>query len=83
MSVSEVTTLYNSNYRDPVATLRHIADEIELGTYGAVGSVALVVMGDTVEVFGSGLDSDPTSVACLLQAGAMRLVGAIERHGRI
>lgn len=80
--VAEVATLYESNYRDPVAVLRGLADEIEAGDYGEVGCIGVALLGDTFEVFGAGPDSDGTSVAAVLHAGFMRLVGAIERHGR-
>lgn len=80
--VAEVVILQESNYRDPVATLRLIADEIEAGEYGEVGCVGIAILGNTLEVFGAGPDSDGTSVAAVLHAGFMRLVGAIERHGR-
>ena len=78
----KVVTLRDSNYRDPVATLRSIADKIEAGAYGAVGCVAVALLGDTMEVFGAGPDSDGSSVAVLLHAGFLRLSDAVERHGR-
>jgi hypothetical protein len=80
--VLNVVTLQESNYRDPVATLRTIADQIEAGDYGAVGCVGLVLMGDTVEVFGMGADSDGAAVAVLLNAGVLRLTRAVEQHGK-
>jgi hypothetical protein len=78
----KVVSLYESNSRDPVATLRIIAGEIEAGKYGAVGSVGLVVMGDTVEVFGMGDDATGPSIASLLYAGFLRLMKPIVEHGR-
>lgn len=78
----KVVQLHKSNYRDPAATLRKIADEIEAGKYGDVGCVGLVLMGDTVEVFGMGQDSEGPSVAMLLHAGFMRLGASIEQHGK-
>lgn len=80
--VAEVVSLFESNYRDPAATLRIIADEIEAGKYGAVGTIGLCLLGDTLEVFGMGADSDPPSVALLLHAGFSRLSNAMETHGR-
>lgn len=77
-----VETLYESNHRDPVATLRNIADEIEAGKFGAVGCVGVTLLGDTMEVFGMGEDSEAPSVALLLHAGFLRLSRAIEEHGR-
>lgn len=78
----KVVSLYESNSRDPVATLRVIADAIEAGKYGPVGSVALVLMGDTTEVFGMGDDATGPSIASLLYAGFLRLVKPLEGHGR-
>lgn len=79
----KVVTIYESNYRDPVATLRQIADQIEAGKFGAVGCVGLVLMGDTMEIFGAGAKSDGAEVALLLNAGVLRLTKAIEEHGRV
>lgn len=81
MSDLKVVELYGSNYRDPVATLRKIADEIEADRYGAVGSVGVVLLGDTMEVFGAGEDSEAPAVALLLHSGFLRLSKAIEEHG--
>jgi len=82
MAVAEVVTLYDSNARDVPATLRKIADQIEAGEYGTVGSAGLVVLGDTMEVFGLGASAEAPSIALLLHAGFMRLSGALESHGR-
>lgn len=79
--IAEVITLYESNFRDPVATLRRIADEIEAGEYGDVGTLAVALLGDTFEVFGAGEDSDGPSVCTLLQAGVTRIVNSVEEHG--
>ena len=70
------------DYKDPVAVLRRLADEIEAGDWGAVGSCAVVIMGNTLEVFGSGPDSAGPSIAILLQAGILRIAHEVERHGR-
>jgi hypothetical protein len=82
MSDETLRVIYPSNFRDPVATLRVIADEIEAGKYGEVGSAALVLLGDTMEVFGMGVDSEAPSTALLLHAGFLRLSRSIEEHGR-
>lgn len=79
---AKVETLFKTNYRDPAATLRVIADQIEAGRYGPVGCVGVALLGNTMEVFGMGEDSDAPSVAMLLHAGFARLSGAIEVHGR-
>lgn len=78
----KVVTLQDSNFRDPVATLRKIADEIESGNYGEIGTVGVVLLGNTMEVFGFGADSEAPSVALLLHAGFMRLSKSIEEHGQ-
>lgn len=77
----KVVTLYESNYRETVTTLRLIADNIEAGEYGEVGSCALVVLGDKCEVFGMGPDSDPCSVGMLLHAGFTKMTMAMATHG--
>lgn len=79
---AEIVVLQETNYRDPVATLRRIAAEIERGEYGAVGCVGVVVLGDTMEVFGMGEDSEAPSVALLLHAGFMRMSKSLEEHGQ-
>ena len=82
MTDLKVVELYDSNYRDPVATLRSIADAIEAGEYGDVGTAALVILGNTTEVFGMGEDGEPPSIALLLHAGFMKLSGAVADHGK-
>lgn len=77
-----VVPIYESNMRDPVAFLRKIADEIEAGDFGAVGCLALVLLGDKMEVFAAGIDSEAPSAALLLHAGFTRLSNSIEQHGR-
>lgn len=82
MTDLKIATLYEFNYRDPVAMLRRLADDIEAGKYGEVGCVGVALLGDTMEVFGYGSDSEAPSVALLLHAGFMRMSGALESHGR-
>lgn len=74
---AEIVTLHQSNFRDPAATLRDIADEIEAGKYGAVGCLGIVVMGDDLEVFGAGPDSEGPAVAVLLHAGFNKLCNSM------
>lgn len=78
----KVVTLHESNFRDPVATLRNIADEIEAGKHGAVGCVGVAVLGDKLAVFGAGPDSEAPAVALVLHAGFAQLSRSIEEHGR-
>ena len=80
--LAEVKTLYESNFRHPAATLRVIADEIDAGKHGEVSQLALVLLGDTCEIFGAGPDSDAGTIALLLQAGASRMIAAVAGHGR-
>ena len=80
--LAEVVSLYETNVRDVPAKLRQTADDIEAGRYGAVGEVALVLLGDTMEVFGWGEVQDGGSSALLLQAGAQRLINMVEQHGK-
>ena len=80
--LAEVTAIYETNFRQPAATLRVIADEIEAGKHGEVTQVAIVLLGDTCEVFGAGPDADGSTIATLLQAGASRMINAVAQHGR-
>lgn len=73
MPLAEVFTLNETNFRDPAATLRRVADQIEAGEYGEVNHAGLVIHGETLEVFGMGKDSEAESVAMLLHAGFMRM----------
>ena len=70
------------DYRDPVKALRNLADEIEAGEFGDVGSCGVVVFGNTMEVFGSGPDSDGPTIALLFAAAAQRFAREIEQHGK-
>lgn len=78
---AKLHVLQETNFRDPVATLRLIADGIEEGEYGDVGTVGVVLLGDTMEVFGMGADAEAPSIALLLHAGFARLSRSIEEHG--
>lgn len=77
----KVVPLYESNHRDPAATLRVIADAIERGDHGHVGCVSIVIFGDSLEVFAAGEDSDSCSAAMILHAGFMKLSNALTDHG--
>jgi len=81
-NLAEVTTLYETNFRQPAATLRVIADEIEAGKHGEVTQLGVVLLGDSCEVFGAGPDADGGTIALLLQAGAFRMIQAVAMHGR-
>ena len=81
MADMKVVELYDTNFRDVVTTLRGIADDIEADKFGPVGCVALVLLGDTLEVFGMGPDSEAPSVGMMLNAGALKLTKAFLDHG--
>jgi len=68
--------------RDPVKGMRNLADQIEAGDFGAVGSCGVVIFGDTMEVAGFGIDSDGPTMSLLFSAAAHRFVREIEEHGR-
>lgn len=79
--LAEVTHLYPSNFRDPVQTLREIASAIESGKYGDVGCVAVALLGDTLEVFGLGKDSEGPTVHLMLCTAARRLEDTLMNVG--
>lgn len=79
---AQIVVLRQSNFRDPVATLRVIADEIEAGKYGKVSCIGISLLGDKLSVFGAGPDSDGSSVGMVLQAGFQEMVRAIQEHGK-
>jgi hypothetical protein len=70
MSHLKVVTLIESNFRDPAATLRAIADEIDAGHYGEVSSAVLVLAANELSVIPMGRESD-SGVACLLLNAAV------------
>lgn len=77
----KIVELYPNNFRDAVAALRKIADEIEAGDFGNVGSVGVVIMGNKMEIFGAGVDSEGPTMALLFQAASLRFAKMIESHG--
>lgn len=81
MTDLKVVELYESNYRDPAATLRKIASGIDSGEYGPVGCIAVVTMGDTLSVEMAGEDSDACAAGMVLHAGFMKLSKAVMDHG--
>lgn len=80
--MGSVHTLYSLNARDAPAALRLLADSIERGDRGDVSCVGVVILGDTVEVFGMGEDAEAPMVALLLHAGHARLSRQLQDHGR-
>ena len=70
------------DYRDPVKALRNLANDIEAGRYGDVSSCGVVLLGDRMEVFGSGEDSEGPTIALLFNAAAHRFAKEIEEYGQ-
>lgn len=71
--------LYPSNHRDPVATLRLIADEIEAGNYGDVSAIGVAMLSDTIDVFGMGPEADAATISVILGVASRRLAENIAR----
>lgn len=76
MALSEVVTLYPSNFRNCVETLRTIADGIENGEYGDVTDFTLVLNGDSLEIFHGG-EGDAGTTCLLLNSAILKLVSPI------
>lgn len=76
-TLAEVVTLYDTNARDIVASIRKLADDIEAGDYGDVREVALAMAGDKLHVFGWGPEQDGATTQLLLVCGAQKLVKAV------
>lgn len=76
-----VEVLYETNLRDPAAQLRKIADSIDADKYGDVTTLAVVLMGREMEVFGGGTDYSAPTVALLLHSGFLRMSQAVESAG--
>jgi len=77
---AKVVELYHSNYRDPVAALRVLADEIENGDFGHVVCVGLSLQAEgvnRVDVFGMGEKAEVSNVALTLYRG-FQLIADVE-----
>jgi hypothetical protein len=71
--IAEVKTLFPSNYRDIVAMMRRVADQIEAGELGVAEDAVFVLQTDkAVEVYGWGRAEVPTSIG-LLELGKAKL----------
>jgi hypothetical protein len=70
----KVVELFPSNFRDPAATLRYIADQIAAGEYGEVRAVGMVLLGtdeggNKLELFAMGPEANiATQSAMFLEA---------------
>lgn len=76
-----VVTFPVPDYKDPVKALRNLADQIESGDFGDIGSCGVVLFGDKMDVFGSGPDSEASVISLLFSAAALRFAKSIEEHG--
>lgn len=72
----------HSPLHDVPTKLRELADDIEQGVYGGVGSCGVAILGNTFEVFGFGEDSAGPAIATLFHAALSRISNAIEQHGK-
>lgn len=77
-----VVPAYDSNFRMIPQTLRKLASQIENNEIPNVAEAALVLLGDTLEVYGLGPENDGPSTGMLLAAGQLRITRALEEHGR-
>lgn len=66
---------------NPVTMLRQIADEIEAGEIGNVRSVAVVAWGDTLEVFGAGVDREAPTINLLFNAASLKFAANLAAYG--
>lgn len=82
MTALNVVNFPVPEYRDPVKALRNLADDVEAGRYGEVSSCGVVLLGDRMEVFGSGEDSEGPTIALLFSAAAHRFAKEIEEYGQ-
>ena len=67
--------------KDPAKQLRKIADDIDAGTYGTIGTLALCMLGNEFYMFGGGESYTPGDVTMILEAGIIRLAKEVESHG--
>jgi hypothetical protein len=80
--LADVTSLYETNFRDIPATLRVIAEQIERGDLGEVTEGALVIFGQRLDIFGLGCTNhDGGSTHLLLTAGANKLADRLVYWG--
>ena len=62
-------------YKTPVQMLRNLADDIEQGDYGEIGTIVIATFGDTgLEMFGGGRDSGREHCVFVLGAAQHRLL---------
>lgn len=79
---SVVVPFPRANLQDVSAVLRAIADEIDSGAYGEIGTMGIAILGDRFECFSAGEESTGPAVCVLFQAAIQRMSRFTERHGR-
>ena len=73
-----------AEYRDPVAFLRTLADEIEKGQHGDVGTLAVALLtegdedGSPLALFGGGRNCDLYRIAATFGAAQLYLLNAMQ-----
>lgn len=80
--MSNIHLLRETNLLNVPATLREIADEIEIGTYGGVKCGVLVLDGAGLEVFYMGTGEAAPNAHLLLHCGAAKMTEAVVK-GRV
>ena len=76
--MTNLVLMRETNLLDVVATLRRIADEIEIGEHGAPQEAVVVLDTDTsLEVFFMGKGEAAPSAFLLLHAGAAKMMKAV------
>jgi hypothetical protein len=81
--ITEVTRLFESNFRDTAKALRAIADQIEATEFGDQCSAHVVIVQatDELNVFGIGTKSSPSDSAFAFQRGIHFLVNYKTNRG--
>ncbi|KAA6179162.1 hypothetical protein F3K50_03395 [Pseudomonas marginalis] len=79
MGKLNVVSFAREGWRDPVRTLRKIADELESGEAGACKVGVLAVMSDAGEVkaFGFGPSADDLQTLALFRLGEQKLIDVL------
>jgi hypothetical protein len=78
----KVVTMRDHSLREVSAMLRQTAENIDAGQYGEIGTCAMVLFGDKINVFGFGPDASGPTVHIVLCAGAAELQQSLRDHGK-
>lgn len=77
----KVVKLFEVPFDDVAAKLRKLADRIEAEEFGGVTTCAVLVMGDTLEIFGLGEDGAMPTIVTLCMAAVQKVCNPIAYHG--